>query len=239
MVTILVVEDNIDLRELIAIRLRRVGYSVLEADNGREALNLLDHNAVHLIVLDVMMPIMDGYELTETLRDAECHIPIIIVTARETLEDKRIGFQKGADDYMVKPIDIDELLLRIEALLRRANIAESKLMRIGDNGDCEISEEALAITFRGETIELRQKEFHLLHKLLSYPGRIFTRHALMDEIWGYDNESDPRTVDVHIKRLREKIAAIPYFEIQTVRGLGYKAVLLSGHQSGDNGGGTS
>lgn len=223
MITVLVVEDNIDLRQLIALRLTRSGYEVVQTSNGVEALDTLDHTAVHIMIVDIMMPGMDGYQFTKSVRDSGITTPIIMVTARETLEDKRAGFRSGADDYMVKPIDIDELLLRIEALLRRANISDERLLRVGD---CVISEEAMTVTYNGETIDLRQKEFRLLHMLLSYPGRIFTRHALMDEIWGYDNESDPRTVDVHIKRLREKVAGIPGFEIQTVRGLGYRGVIL-------------
>ena len=223
MVNVLVVEDNIDLRQLIALRLGRVGYHVFQAGNGVEALEVLDHNSIHIMVVDIMMPDMDGYQFTKAVRDTGITTPIIIVTARESLEDKRTGFQAGADDYMVKPIDIDELILRIEALLRRANISDERVLNIKD---CVISEESLTVTYGGQTLELRQKEFRLLYMLLSYPGKIFTRHALMDEIWGYDNESDPRTVDVHIKRLRENVAHIPYFEIQTVRGLGYKAVIF-------------
>jgi len=224
LVTVLVIEDNIDLRQLIALKLKRSGYDVLCAGNGAEALELLDHNAVHIIIADIVMPVMDGYQFTRAVRETKLDIPIIMVTAREALEDKRQGFHVGADDYMVKPIDIDELILRIEALLRRSHIADERVLRIGD---CTISEDSMTVTCNNEIIELRQKEFRLLHMLLSYPGKIFTRHALMDEIWGYDNESDPRTVDVHIKRLREKVADIPYFEIQTVRGLGYRASILS------------
>ncbi len=222
MLNILIVEDNLDLRELMSINLRGAGYSVLEAGNGEEALSVLDHSKVHLMIVDLMMPVMDGFELTEAVRNADESIPIMIITAKEALEDKRKSFRKGADDYMVKPIEMEEMLMRVKALLRRADIASDRILRVGE---CVLSEDSLTLTKASDMIEFRLKEFRLLHTLLSYPGKIFTRHALMDEIWGYDNESDYRTVDVHIKRLREKVEGITDFEIQTVRGLGYKVVI--------------
>ena len=222
MLNILIVEDNLDLRELMSINLRGAGYSVLEAGNGEEALSVLDHSKVHLMIVDLMMPVMDGFELTEAVRNADESIPIMIITAKEALEDKRKSFRKGADDYMVKPIEMEEMLMRVKALLRRADIASDRVLRVGE---CVLSEDSLTLTKGSDMIEFRLKEFRLLHTLLSYPGKIFTRHALMDEIWGYDNESDYRTVDVHIKRLREKVEDITDFEIQTVRGLGYKVVI--------------
>ncbi|MBE6764810.1 MAG: response regulator transcription factor [Ruminococcaceae bacterium] len=222
MLNILIVEDNLDLRELMSINLRGAGYSVLEAGNGEEALSVLDHSKVHLMIVDLMMPVMDGFELTEAVRNADESIPIMIITAKEALEDKRKSFRKGADDYMVKPIEMEEMLMRVKALLRRADIASDRILRVGE---CVLSEDSLTLTKGSDMIEFRLKEFRLLHTLLSYPGKIFTRHALMDEIWGYDNESDYRTVDVHIKRLREKVEGITDFEIQTVRGLGYKVVI--------------
>ena len=222
MINILVVEDNEKLRRLMKINLTHAGYKVLEAENGLAALDVLDQNNVHLMIVDIMMPEMDGYELTQELREAKMTIPILMVTAKETLEDKRKGFGLGADDYMVKPIDMEELLLRIEALLRRSNInAEKKLVM----GKTEINEESYTVTFDGKSISIPQKEFGILYLLLSYPGKIFTRQAIMDEIWGYDTETDPRTVDVHIKRLREKFSDSPDFEIDTVRGLGYKGII--------------
>ncbi len=222
MINILVVEDNEKLRRLMKINLTHAGYKVLEAENGLAALDVLDQNNVHLMIVDIMMPEMDGYELTQELREAKMTIPILMVTAKETLEDKRKGFGLGADDYMVKPIDMEELLLRIEALLRRSNInAEKKLVM----GKTEINEESYTVTFDGKSISIPQKEFGILYLLLSYPGKIFTRQAIMDEIWGYDTETDPRTVDVHIKRLREKFSDNPDFEIDTVRGLGYKGII--------------
>ena len=222
MTNILIVEDNSDLRELMKIHLARAGYAVFEAANGAEALEVLDHNLIHLIVADIMMPKMDGYEFTGEVRNAKMHVPILIVTARETMEDKRVGFKMGADDYMVKPINMEELLLRIEALLRRANIAESHILSVGG---MMLNQESLTVS-RGEQIKvLPQKEFYVLQLLLSYPGKIFTRQTLMDEIWGLDSETDPRTVDVHIKRLRERFCAYDNFSIETVRGLGYRAVI--------------
>ncbi len=222
MLNILVVEDNDDLRRLMRIHLTRAGYSVLEACNGAQALQVMDAANVHLMIADVMMPVMDGYELVEELRGASYFLPVLMVTAKFALEDKRVGFQKGADDYMVKPIDMDEMLLRVEALLRRSNIVGNCVLNVGK---CRLDSERLTVDYEGREVELRQKEFALLYKLLSYPNKIFTRQVLMDEIWGYESETDSRSVDVHIKRLREKLADCGDFEIQTIRGLGYKAVV--------------
>ncbi len=222
MVSLLVVEDNENLRKLMCIHLRRAGYEVFEASDGLKALSVLEHHTVDLMVLDIMMPHMDGYELTGELRGAKYTLPILMVTAKDTLDDKREGFKRGADDYMVKPIDMDEMLLRVEALLRRSNIAKKNILRAGE---CTLDEETMMVAYGEQKVNLRPKEFSLLHKLLCYPDKIFTRQALMDEIWGYDCEADPRTVDVHIKRLREKLKSVPVFEIQTVRGLGYRAVI--------------
>ena len=224
MLNILVAEDNAELRNLMCLYLQRAGYNPIGVENGQEALDIMDLRHIHLLIVDIMMPVMDGYELTSALREADYSQPIIIVTAKESLDDKRMGFKQGADDYMVKPIDMDELLLRVEALLRRAQITDKTLARIGD---CLLDESTLTLEYKGKVIEFRQKEFQLLHKLASYPGKIFTRQMLMDEIWGYDSETDPRSVDVHIKRVREKLADIPAIELITVRGLGYKAVIHS------------
>jgi len=168
------------------------------------------------------MPMMDGYQLTGELRSAKITIPVLMVTAKETLEDKRKGFKTGADDYMVKPIDFEEMLLRVEALLRRSNLSGEHILTVGAT---TLDSEALMVSTDEQSITLPQKEFCLLHMLLSYPKKIFTRQTLMDEIWGYGSETDPRTVDVHIKRLREKFLHSEDFEIETVRGLGYKAVI--------------
>lgn len=222
MINILVVEDNEKLRKLVKINLSHAGYNVFEAENGLDALKVIDENNIHLMVVDIMMPEMDGYELTKELREAKIFIPILIVTAKESLEDKRMGFGLGADDYMVKPIDMEEMLLRIEALLRRSNINSEKKLVMGRT---EINEESYTVTVDGNSMSIPQKEFGILYLLLSYPGKIFTRQAIMDEIWGYETETDPRTVDVHIKRLREKFSNNPDFEIDTVRGLGYKGII--------------
>ncbi|MBQ8663474.1 MAG: response regulator transcription factor [Eubacterium sp.] len=222
MIHILIAEDNTSYRKLMKIHLNRAGYQVFEANDGEEALEILEHETIHLLIADIMMPNLDGFNLTEQIRQANYTMPILIVSAKSAFDDKREGFSKGADDYMTKPIDMDEMLLRVQALLRRANISEKKLLTIHG---CVLNEDSLQVTYREMVFELRQKEFGLLHKLLSYPNQIFTRQSLMDEIWGMDSETDSRTVDVHIKRLREKLADVDVFEIQTIRGLGYKAVI--------------
>ena len=224
MTNILVAEGNAGLRGLMRVHLTRAGYNVLEAGDVVQALEVLDHNPVNLIIADIMMPNMDGYALTRELRGADVRIPLLIVTAKDTLEDKRPGFQAGADVDMTKPVDMEELLLRVEALLRRCNMETARTVTVGG---CTLHPEELTVTGEGHTVQLRQKEFLLLEKLLSRPMKIFTRQALMDDIWGYDSESDPRTVDTHIKRLREKLSCMHAFDIQTVRGLGYKAVIHS------------
>ena len=222
MVNILIVEDNEELRRLMKIHISRAGYTVLEAGNGAEALELMEKTQIHLMIVDIMMPVMDGFALTSELRGAGIEIPLIILSARESIDDKREGFALGADDYMTKPVDFDELLLHIEALLRRCGISRAGEIRVGG---CLVDPETLTVSSETGSVELRLKEFNLLHMLLSYPGRIFTRQKLMDDIWGFDSESDPRTVDTHIKRIREKLARFTGFEIQTVRGLGYRAVV--------------
>ncbi|MBQ9980351.1 MAG: response regulator transcription factor [Oscillospiraceae bacterium] len=222
MVNILVVDDNKEIRKLMGIHLKRAGYQVFEASQGAEALDMLEHNPIHLMIVDIMMPIMDGFELTAELRGADITIPVLMISAKDTLDDKREGFRRGADDYMTKPIDMQEMLLRVEVLLRRCHISDRKLLTVGK---WSLDQDTLRVQCDEKFIELRQKEFHLLHKLLSYPNKIFTRQNLMDDIWGYDSESDPRTVDTHIKRLRKKLKSIEEFDIQTVRGLGYRAVI--------------
>ena len=219
MTNLLVVDDNDNLRELMKIHLLRAGYQVFDAEDGERALDIIDEVPIHLIIVDIMMPKKDGFELTDELRGANMSIPVLIVTARESLDDKRKGFGLGADDYMVKPVDMDELLLRVDALLRRARIANEHQLVIGNS---VLNSDAYSVYANAKTTTLPQKEFLLLFTLLSYPGKIFSRQALMDEIWGYDTDTDPRTVDVHIKRLREKFGNVKEFEIVTVRGLGYK-----------------
>ncbi len=222
MFQILVVEDDKNVRRLMAAVLTRYGYEPILAGDGLEALDILDRKHVDLIILDVMMPRMDGYEFTNTLRSGDCNIPILMVTARETQNDKKRGFIVGADDYMVKPVDEEEMILRIAALLRRSKIAGERKLTVGST---TLLYDSFSVQTAGGMIELPQKEFLLLFKLLSYPNKIYTRRQLMDEIWDMDSESDERTVDVHVSRVRERFRHVTDFEIVTVRGLGYKAVL--------------
>ena len=218
---ILVVEDNDNTRKLMQAVLSQNGYEPIPARDGVEALEVLDHKHVDLIVLDIMMPRMDGYEFTETLRASGSEIPILMVTAKEKPADKHKGFIIGTDDYMVKPVDEEEMLLRIAALLRRSRIVNEHRLEIGAT---VLDYDSLTVTSDLGVVELPKKEFMLLFKLLSYPNKIFTRRQLMDEIWDMDSESDERTVDVHINRLRDHFRGNDDFEIVTVRGLGYKAV---------------
>ena len=222
MFRILIAEDDKNARRLMAAVLTRYGYEPICAENGEEALEILDHKHVDLIILDVMMPRMDGYEFTNTLRTSGNNIPILMVTARETQEAKKRGFIIGADDYMVKPVDEEEMILRIAALLRRSQIAGERKLTVGQ---ITLYYDSLSAQTPDGIVELPQKEFLLLFKLLSYPNKIYTRRQLMDEIWDMDSESDERTVDVHVSRVRERFRAYSDFEIVTVRGLGYKAVL--------------
>ena len=221
MFNILVAEDDRNQRKLIEAALTREGYRVLAAEDGAQALALMDTERVDMVITDVMMPDTDGFRLTAMLRDAGMNIPILIVTALESFPDKEKGFQLGVDDYMVKPIDIGELVLRVRALLRRAQIATEHRLTVGG---VVLDYNALSVT-KGDCSEtLPKKEFYLLFMLLSYPDMIFTRRQLIDEIWGMETDVDERTVDVHIRRLRERYENWEEFEIMTVRGLGYKAI---------------
>jgi DNA-binding response OmpR family regulator len=224
MFKILVVDDNETIRKLIATYLLRDGYQVFLASDGIEALDILDREHVDLMIADIMMPNMDGYTLTQELRTARYYFPILMITAKGSIEDKKKGFMSGTDDYMVKPIDFDEMLLRVSALLRRAKISNEHKIKIND---IILDYDTLTVSVNGEEVLLPKKEFQLLFKLLSYPKKIFTRQDLMDEIWGFDNETDERTIDVHIKRLRERYSEIKDFKIITVRGLGYRAEINS------------
>ena len=222
MAAILVVDDNQKIRRLIDIYLRREGFSTLLAETGDQALHLLGEQAVDLMIVDIMMPGMDGYALVRQLRENRMEIPVLMATAKTEFADKKEGFEAGADDYMTKPVDLEELVLRVRALLRRSRIYSENQIRIGE---VTLDYNTLEVRLPGETVVLPQKEFYLLYKLFSYPNRIFTRQELMDEIWGFDSETSPRTVDVHIKRLRERFEQIPDMEISTIRGLGYKGVM--------------
>lgn len=221
MFNILVVEDNSDMRELFCTVLTDSGYHAIAATDGIDALNIMEKEYIDLIIADIMMPNMDGYELTSSLRDAHYELPILIVTAKDQFADMQKAFHSGSDDYMIKPINLSELILRVEALLRRAKISSEKRIVIGGT---TLDYDSLTVTRNGTEMTLPQKEFFLLYKLLSYPNKIFTRQQLMDEIWGMFSETDERTVNTHINRLRDRFGDCTDFEIVTVRGLGYKAV---------------
>ena len=218
---ILVVDDDKNTRRLFRAVLENAGYTVSAASDGAEALDLMDSEHIDLVVLDIMMPHMDGYEFTKALREVENNLPILMVSAKQLPEDKKKGFLVGTDDYMTKPIDEEEMLLRIKALLRRAKIVNDRKIEIGD---VVLDYDSLTVTGHGEKQELPQKEFMLLYKLLSYPGKIFTRIQLMDEIWGAESDTGWETVTVHIGRLRKRFEGWQEFSIESVRGLGYKAV---------------
>ena len=221
MFRILVVDDNKHTRRLFKAVLESENYTVFTAENGIDALRVMDKEHVDLVVLDIMMPQMDGYEFTTLLRENDNNLPILMVSAKQLPEDKKKGFLVGTDDYMTKPVDEDEMLLRIKALLRRAKIVNERKIVMGN---VVLDYDALTVSKGNEMMELPQKEFLLLYKLLSYPGKIFTRIQLMDEIWGADSGTGWETVTVHIARLRKKFEGWEEFEIESVRGLGYKAV---------------
>ncbi|MEK3876037.1 response regulator transcription factor [Paenibacillus sp. FSL M7-0420] len=221
MFTILVVEDDAKLRQLFCTVLTRHGYRTVPAVNGEDALAMLDKDYIDLMICDIMMPVMDGFELTRMIRDNNSQLPVLMVTARENFADKQQGFLVGIDDYMVKPVNVNEMLLRVGALLRRAKIISERKIEWAET---VLDYDTLTVIQGPERIVLPQKEFYLLYKMISYPNKIFTKQQLMDEIWGMDSESDEHTVVVHINRLRERFRDNPDFEIVTVRGLGYKAV---------------
>lgn len=218
---ILVVDDDKNTRMFLRALLENAKYTVSVAKNGVEALEVLEKEHIDLAVLDIMMPKMDGYELTETLRESGNNLPILMVSAKQLPADKHKGFSVGTDDYITKPIDDEEFLYRIKALLRRAKIESERKILIGE---VTLDYDSLTVTRKGEVQELPQKEFLLLYKLLSFPGKIFTRIQLMDEIWGQESDTGWETVTVHIGRLRKRFENYPEFEIESVRGLGYKAV---------------
>ena len=218
---ILIVEDDVELRQLFARVLEKNGYQVVTAENGAEALRILGLGYVDLIISDIMMPVMDGNALVRALRDDGVKTPVLMITAKSTLDDMREGFLSGTDDYMVKPVNVNEMVLRVGALLRRARMLSERRQRIGETLlECD----SLTVSRAGQSMVLPQKEFMLLYKMAAYPGKIFTRQQLMDEIWGYNAEADSHTVDVHIGRLRERFKDNPDFKIVTMRGVGYKVV---------------
>ena len=221
MFQILVADDDKNTRMLLKAVLEAANYTVHTAENGAEALEVMDRTHIDLVVLDVMMPRMDGYTFTRTLRESNNNLPILMVSAKQLPQDKKKGFLVGTDDYMTKPIDEEEMLLRIRALLRRARIVSERRIVIGD---VVLDYDAMTVSRNTERQELPQKEFQLLFKFLSYPNKTFTRRQLMNEFWDAASESEERTVDVHINRLRDRFRENPDFQIITARGLGYKAV---------------
>lgn len=221
MFQILIAEDDKHTRKLMEAILKEHGFDTIPAGNGLEALKLLDTHHVDLVLLDIMMPGLDGYEFTRQIRSTDYSLPILMVSAKQLPEDKRRGFMAGTDDYMTKPVDEEEMILRIKALLRRAQIVNERRITIGD---VTLDYDSLTVSRAGGSQTLPRKEFYLLYKLLSYPGKIFTRIQLMDEIWGMESESDDNTINVHINRLRKRFEGYPEFSIETIRGLGYKAV---------------
>ncbi|MBE6667362.1 MAG: response regulator transcription factor [Ruminococcaceae bacterium] len=223
MLKILIAEDDRELLRLFSLVLTKNGYSVKGVGNGKEALEAIDSSYYDLIISDIMMPEMDGYELVHTLRESGNTTPVMMITAKDAFDDMRKGFISGTDDYMVKPVNVNEMVLRVGALLRRAQMINDRRQVIGGTVlECD----SLTVTVKGEAFILPQKEFMLLYKMAAFPGKIFTRHQLMDEIWGYDNESDTHTVDVHIGRLRDRFRDNKDFKIVTIRGVGYKVVKL-------------
>ena len=221
MFQILVVEDDSELRDLFCTGLSDNGYVAIPATDGLNAFDVLEQQYIDLIISDVMMPKMNGFEMIQSLREGQYTMPVLIITAKESMDDKQEGFRVGTDDYMVKPVDVNEMLWRVEALLRRSQIVNQRKASLGST---ELDCDTLTVRTGTQILELPQKEFLLLFKLISSPNRIFTRRQIMDEIWGPENEADSHTLDVHISRLRDKFKDNPNFDIVTVRGLGYKAV---------------
>ena len=222
MVRVLVVEDDARLNQIVCASLRAAGYEAIGCANAAQATDALHGDGVDIIISDIMMPGVDGFEFVSEVRSVNRHIPILLMTALDDMSAKRKGFGAGIDDYMVKPIDVDELLLRIEALLRRARIEAEKRLVVGST---VLDAEERSVYVGGKEITLTVREFDLLYKLLSYPRRTFSRAQLMDEFWGMDTDTSLRAVDVYITKIRDKFSTCDGFEIKTVRGLGYKAVL--------------
>ena len=223
MLKILIAEDDGELRQLFSHVLTKNGYAVRGVSDGQEALDAVQGDYFDLIISDIMMPRVDGYELVSRLRAAGNQTPVLMITAKDAFDDMQRGFLSGTDDYMVKPVNVNEMVLRVSALLRRARMINERRQVLGSTVlECD----SLTVNTGAETFNLPQKEFMLLYKMASYPGKIFTRQQLMDEIWGYDSDSDTHTVDVHIGRLRDRFRDSTDFKIVTIRGVGYKVVRL-------------
>ena len=223
MFKVLIAEDDRDLRQLFSRVLIKNGYSVVGVSDGQKALDEMENGFFDIVISDIMMPVMDGYEFVRTLRESGNRTPVLMITAKDAFDDMQAGFYSGSDDYMVKPVNVNEMVLRVGALLRRSQIANERRITIGGTVlECD----SLTVSDASGSFVLPQKEFMLLYKMASYPGKIFTRQQLMDDIWGYDTGSDTHTVDVHIGRLREKFGESADFKIVTMRGVGYKVVKL-------------
>lgn len=222
MINILVVEDDIKLNQTVCTYLNDCGFNARGCLNANEAYDEMYNNIYELIISDIMMPEVDGFEFAENVRKVNRHIPILFMSAKDDLPSKQRGFQLGIDDYMVKPIVLDELLLRVRALLRRANIEMERRLAVGN---LELDADAMTVAVNGEEIPVTTREFNIIYKLLSYPNKTFSRAQLMDEFWGIESETSLRAVDVYITKIREKFSECDGFEIKTVRGIGYKAVL--------------
>lgn len=223
MLKVLIAEDDRELRQLFQHVLARHSYTVTGVSNGQEALDAMDNDYFDLIISDIMMPVMDGYELVRQLREVGDTTPVLMITAKDAFDDMQKGFMTGVDDYMIKPVNVNEMVLRVGALLRRAQMVSERRQNIGNT---VLELDSQTVKTAGETFTLPQKEFMILYKMAAYPGKIFTRHQLMDEIWGYETESDTHTVDVHIGRLRDRFRDNTDFKIVTIRGVGYKVVKL-------------
>ncbi len=221
MLKILIVEDDKELQQLFQRVLIKNGYATRCAMNGQQALELIDQEYIDLIISDVMMPVMDGYELVRSLRETGIQTPVLMITAKDAFDDMRLGFLSGSDDYMVKPVNVNEMVLRVSALLRRAQMISDRRQVIGNT---ELEYDSMSVIANSQIQVLPQKEFMLLYKMVSFPGRIFTRQQIMDDIWGYDTDRDSHTVDVHIGRLRDRFRENEDFQIVTMRGVGYKVV---------------
>ncbi len=221
MFRILIAEDDAELRQLFSHVLIRNGYDVTGVDNGKKAFDTLNSEYYDLVISDIMMPVMDGYELVRNMREINMNTPVLMITAKDAFDDMRMGFLSGTDDYMIKPVNINEMVLRVGALMRRAQMITERKLTIGSTVmECD----SMTVIHDGISSILPQKEFMLLYKMASFPGKIFTRQQLMDEIWGYDTGTDSHTVDVHIGRLRDRFRDEKDFKIVTMRGLGYKVV---------------
>lgn len=219
MFKILIAEDDRELRRLFAHVLIKNGYAVREVSDGKEALSATESDYFDLIISDIMMPVMDGYEFVRTLRESGNNTPVMMITAKDAFDDMRLGFLLGSDDYMVKPVNVNEMVIRVQALLRRAQMISERRQTLGETVlECD----TFTVHSLDGSISLPQKEFMLLYKMASYPGRIFTRQQLMDDVWGYDSDSDTHTIDVHIGRLRDRFKDNKDFKIVTIRGVGYK-----------------